>query len=90
MTSYCAANGLNQRKAWGGLPLIGPRPPPLTRPPFEKPAIVVQNSTTKSEPIVRKMTPKKVTTVAACVRCITAEMNSPSDPRPMAETSRTT
>ena len=78
MTSYWAANGLNHRSASGGRPLIGPTP--LVAEAVwlrETPAIVVQKRTMKSEPIVRAITPKNVTTVAAWVRCISAEMKRP-------------
>src|SRR6185295_17620554 len=91
ITSYWAANGLNQSKASGARPLIGPTPVvPLRNPVLVfTPAIVFQNSTPNIVPRDRNRTVKNVTTVAPWVRCIAAEMNSPSEPRPIAETIRT-
>src|SRR6185436_20962092 len=88
ITSYCAANGLSHRNESGARPLIGPTPPEPVRKPVLvfTPAIVFQKRTPNIVPSVRKRTVKNVTTVAPWVRCMTAEMNSPSDPSPNAVT----
>jgi hypothetical protein len=72
--------------------LIGPKPVWFPNVPWfgERPAIFVQNRTTNIVPMVRAITPKNVTTVAAWVRCISAEMKRPSEPSPIAEAKRTT
>src|SRR5439155_5539757 len=88
ITSYWAANGLNQRKNSGARPLIGPTPLDPVRNPvlLFTPDIVFQNRTPNIVPSVRKRTVKKVTTVAPWVRCMIAEMNRPIEPRPSAVT----